>query len=455
MNIIGAFTVPHPPLIIPEVGRGRENIVSKTIDSYNKVGEEIANLKPDTIIISSPHAPYYRNGFYISGGDYLDGDMHEFGARDVSFTEEVDTEFVYELQNLCDKNNIPTAIDSNVLDHGTMVPLYFIRKHYPNCKIVVLGISDLPLIDHYKFGKQIQEVCNKLDKKFVYVASGDLSHKLQVDGPYGFIKEGPEYDEEVMYDLSQGLFNNLLEYKEAFLDKAAPCGHPSFCMMAGALDSYNVRPTFYSHEDKTGVGYGILSFYPIEYDSRRNFEERYLESHIVSKSKDPYIRLAQETIEAFLIDNRTLTVNDIKDKELLNDRAGVFVSIHEFDKLRGCIGTFMPTRSSIGEEIIRNAIAASTEDYRFEPIKASEVPYLDINVDILSIPEKIASYDELDPKKYGVIVSSGNKRGLLLPDLDGVDTVEEQVRIAKSKGNITDLEEIELQRFTVTRHKDN
>ena len=115
----------------------------------------------------------------------------------------------------------------------------------------------------------------------------------------------------------------------------------------------------------------------------------------------------------------------------------------------------MPTRSSIGEEIIRNAIAASTEDYRFEPIKASEIPYLDINVDILSIPEKIVSYSELDPKKYGVIVSSGNKRGLLLPDLDGVDTVEEQIRIAKNKGNIREDEEISLQRFTVTRHKEN
>jgi AmmeMemoRadiSam system protein A len=135
----------------------------------------------------------------------------------------------------------------------------------------------------------------------------------------------------------------------------------------------------------------------------------------------------------------------------MKDKAGVFVSIHKFGSLRGCIGTFLPTTDSIAEEIIQNAISASTKDPRFRPITKDELPYLEVNVDVLSKPVPTTK-EELDPKKYGVIVTQGYKRGLLLPDLDGVDTIDEQISIAKQKAGIT-TGEIELQRFEVIRHK--
>ena len=134
------------------------------------------------------------------------------------------------------------------------------------------------------------------------------------------------------------------------------------------------------------------------------------------------------------------------------DRAGVFVSIHKDGKLRGCIGTFLPTRTCIAEEIIQNAVSAATRDPRFDPVTADELEWLEINVDVLSAPERIRGPEELDVKKYGVIVSSGSRRGLLLPDLDGVDTVEEQVDIARKKGGIRENEPVTLERFEVVRH---
>ena len=134
-------------------------------------------------------------------------------------------------------------------------------------------------------------------------------------------------------------------------------------------------------------------------------------------------------------------------------KAGAFVSIHENGSLRGCIGTIMPTRDSLAEEIIENAISASTKDPRFDPIRPDELKYLEINVDVLGAPEDIESKDQLDVKRYGVIVTSMGRRGLLLPDLEGVDTVEQQISIAKRKAGIGEDEPVKLQRFEVIRHR--
>ena len=138
---------------------------------------------------------------------------------------------------------------------------------------------------------------------------------------------------------------------------------------------------------------------------------------------------------------------------MIRTRAGAFVSIHKHGRLRGCIGTIYPTTENVALEIIRNAISASTQDPRFDPITADELKWLEINVDVLGEPERIASMDELDVKRYGVIVSYGQKRGLLLPDLDGVYTPEQQVSIAMQKGGIREDEPYSLERFEVVRHR--
>ena len=442
MAIIASFIVPHPPLIVPEVGKGGEKQIEITSKSYHIIAREIADLNPDTIIISSPHAPFYSDAFFLSNVSSMKGDFSRFLAKDVSFSESIDLELVSKIQECASKRSlVTTENDYSILDHGTMVPLYFIRKYLPDCKIVVVGLSTMPLTVHYQMGLAIQEAVNLCNRRVVYVASGDLSHKLQTYGPYGFVKEGPIYDKRVMEDCSSGSFDKLLEYDEDFLDTVAECGHPSFCMMAGALDGIAVRSKFYSHEDVTGVGYGICSYYPVGKDSNRCFLE------------DPYVSLAKTTISEYICNQSIPSIDIVSDQDMLSKKAGVFVSIHKFGALRGCIGTFLPVRSSIAEEIIYNAIAASTRDPRFQPITEDELKDLEIHVDVLTPPEDISSPLELDPKKYGVIVTKDSRRGLLLPDLEGVDTVEEQIAIAKSKANILPNEEVLLKRFEVVRHK--
>ena len=458
MSIVGAFMVPHPPLAVHEVGRGREDKISLTIHSYLEVARQISKLKPDTIIISSPHTILYSDYFHLSSDEIIHGDFSNFGAGDVSFTEKVDIELVREISDIAKDRNFPTGIidDEQLLDHGSMVPLYFIRKFYKDFKVVIVGLSGLPFSNHYEIGQIIKEAVEKLNRRVVYVASGDLSHKLQTYGPYGFVSEGPIYDEKIMKIMEDADFLKVLEFDPVIRERASECGHRSFIMMAGALDGEELKVEKLSHEDITGVGYGICTYYPIGENSNRFFLKQYLENiqnELSKKGEDSYIALARETIEEYLKNGKKISVPDDLPKEMIEKRAGVFVSIHKEHELRGCIGTILPVTGNIAEEIIQNAISAATRDPRFSPIDVEELPYLEISVDVLNPPEDISSMDELDVKKYGVIVSSGMKRGLLLPNLEGVDTIEEQVRIAKRKGNITDYEEVTLQRFEVVRHE--
>ena len=447
MSILASFMVPHPPLILKEVGKGREKQIEKTIDSYQQIAEDISLINPDTIIISSPHTTYYSDCFYVSGSTNVRGSFANFGAPEVTYNEEIDQELVNEIDNISQKKGFPIKVEKNdILDHGTMVPLYFIRKKLPKTKIVIVGLSTLPLITNYQFGTIIREAVDNIERKVVFVASGDLSHKLQEYGPYGFIKEGPIYDKKIMETMSSKKFNELLEYDEDFLEKASECGHRSFTIMAGAFDGYEVEAKEYSHEDITGVGYGICSFYPKRKDNNRLFKNKYL------SSTDECVNLAKKTLTSYIKNQEIIKVPSDISSYLLENKSGAFVSIHKYGELRGCIGTILPTRESLAEEIIYNAISASTRDYRFSPITEEEIEDLEINVDILSKPEDISSKEMLNPKEYGVIVNQGYKRGLLLPDLEGIDDIDQQISIAKMKAGITDGE-YKLQRFRVIRHK--
>ena len=542
MGILAGIMVPHPPMIVPEVGRGSEKKITETTAAYEKAAKLIGELKPEVMVILSPHSITYSDYFHISPGEEARGDFGRFGAPEISFREQYDTELAVVIEGLAEKEHFPAGTMGQrdaLLDHGTMVPLYFLRKYYSGGKILRIGLSGLPLTEHYHFGMLIRSAIEALGRRAVVVASGDLSHKLQDYGPYGFDPAGPVYDRRIMEDAGRGDFGAFFDYDEAFLSGAAECGHRSFVIMAGILDGLQVEAEALSHQDVTGVGYGVCTFQVhgtapdvpgagnTQAPSSGNMESsplhedrRFLKIYEARKRKeyaeklldaDPYVVLARETIrrhleglpapsdpeklirdfgeilrsevggedESFLLEGQvggeehspsenqsgennapsedllSAKLNQLRDSlEILNrEMAGVFVSIHENGELRGCIGTILPTTKSIYEEILQNAVSASSKDPRFSPIRPGEFPYLEVHVDVLFAPEPISSAAELDVKKYGVIVSSRGRRGLLLPDLEGVDTVADQIAIARQKAGIGPEESISLQRFTVTRHQ--
>lgn len=458
--ITGAFMVPHPPLIVPEIGRGEEKKIQNTIDAYHEVGRRVSRLKPETIVLLSPHQVMYADYFHISPGKKAKGDFRQFGAGQVKTEVDYDTEFVENLCKLADAGDLPAGTLGERdprLDHGTMVPLYFVNKYWKDYRLVRIGLSGLPLTDHYELGRRIRETAEVLDRSVVLIASGDLSHRLKADGPYGYKEEGPEYDSRIMHVMGQGNFEELLEFSEDFCEKAGECGHRAFTIMAGALDRTKVDVQRLSYEGPFGVGYGICTYITQGKDLKRNFKDQFEEKERERLQKqrsqeDDFVQLARKTIEDYVRTGKKIRMPEGLPQEMLGRRAGVFVSIKKEGRLRGCIGTIQAVRPSIAEEIIENAVSAAVRDPRFSPIKPEELDKLTISVDVLGDTEKIDSPDKLDVKRYGVVVTKGYKRGLLLPNLEGVDTVEEQIAIAKQKAGIGEHEKAELERFEVVRH---
>lgn len=449
MALVGGFVVPHPPLIIPQIGKGQERKIQATIDAYHAAGRMIADLMPDTVVIVTPHSVAYSDYIHISPGGTARGDFGMFGSPQVQISAAYDQEFTSWLERLSEHRGIPAGTDGerdSRLDHGSMIPMYFINKYCQDFKVVRVSISGLPLVTHFRFGGLIAEAAEETGKRVVVVASGDLSHKLIEDGPYGFAEEGPVFDQKVTEAMRAGNLKQLLDLSETFCSAAAECGLRSVVVLAGALEGRTIKPELLSYEGPFGVGYAVAAF------SIQCAGQRRDGSSAESGGEDEYVKLARMSLEYYVRNRRLLSRPDWIKDELLTMRAGVFVSLHIGDELRGCIGTIAPTAPCVADEIIRNAVSAGMEDPRFPPVKQEELPYLSYKVDVLGEPEPVQSKEQLDPKRYGVIVSSGYRRGLLLPDLDGVDTVEEQLRIACLKAGISPSEPYQISRFEVVRH---
>lgn len=432
--ILGAVMVPHPPIIIPDVGKGEEKAVQETIDCYHIAARQVAAWNPDVLVILSPHAEFYRDWFQVTPAGKIEGDFGRFRAPNVSFRETIDGQLVEEIDRLCKKLKFPAGSDypdQTELDHGTMVPLYFIEQYMEPVPIVRIGLSGMSLQKHVEFGEILEKAIANTGRKAVIVASGDLAHYSKATGPYGYRPESEEYNQRIMDVMGSGKFEQLTDFSNRLCNQAGECGHRSFTVLSGILKKYSFVPKRLSFEDTFGVAYGICTY----------------------ACHDPYVQLARDTIERYVKGEKIPEYNGPEDLKLY--QAGAFVSIHKHHALRGCIGTFLPTKSSVAAEVISNAIAASSRDPRFYPVTERELPDLEISVDVLSEPEPIQDKSELDIKKYGIIVSdSYGRRGLLLPDLEGVESVDHQISIAMSKAGIMDEDDIEIERFTVIRHED-
>jgi len=462
MGILSCYLMPHPAIMIEEVGGKETQKVTSSVKAADTVASELKQLSPDTIVIISPHGPVFYDALCIY--DFpLKGSLADFGAPQIKMEFIRDDDLKNEILKRAEEKDIPAVTSTNAnfsgfrekLDHGVTVPLYFITKHFTKFKLLPIAFAMLPYEDLYAFGKLIRESAEALDKKVVVIASGDLSHRLIPGAPAGYDPNGKIFDDKLVEILRAFDIKALQAIKPALIERAGECGLRSIWTMAGTLDGYKVEPQILSYEGPFGVGYCIARFKP-EGSSESLLQKLYQKRRDVidcrRRQEDPYIKLARYTLETYVKEGKIPKLPDDLPEEMITSRAGVFVSIKKHGQLRGCIGTFLPTRESIAEEIQRNAIAAGYEDPRFYPVGSDELADLEYSVDILTKPEPIDSIDMLDPKKYGVIVRKGFRSGLLLPDLEGVDTVDEQLRIVLAKAGIEPDEKYQMERFEVIRH---
>ncbi|MGI6591303.1 MAG: class III extradiol dioxygenase subunit B-like domain-containing protein [Eggerthellaceae bacterium] len=263
MGVIAGFAVPHPPLIIPAVGRGEEKKIQETIDAYYTVARRIRDLKPEVIILSSPHAPLFRDAFHISVDDRFSGSMKDFYAPQEKVSVPGDVELAKAIIEAAEAANIPAGPYGGrriPLDHASFIPLWFLQQVGFSAPIVHMGFSGFPFAVHYRLGRIIDATADRLGRRAVWVASGDLSHKQKADGPYGLVPEGPEFDRQICDIFRRGALDEMADFDEDFTDKAAECGLRSFMLMAGALQGKRYQSELLSHSAVFGVGYGVASF---------------------------------------------------------------------------------------------------------------------------------------------------------------------------------------------------
>lgn len=464
--IKGAYLMPHPPVIIPEIGKGSEEACSDLIEGLNKIADRIQELEPETIIVITPHGPVFSDGIAIGYDQVLKGDLGLFGYNQLECKKMNDVELVdkiiYESGRInipCLKLNDENASYFNIsktLDHGVIVPLHFVDKAYRAYKLIHITYGLFASHKLYEFGRVIQKVIDEAGKHVVIIASGDMSHALKEDGPYNYHPSGAVFDEKIREILENKDVLSAMFFDDILQKEAAECGKRSIDIMLGTLDGYDYDAKVYGYSGPFGVGYLAMGFEDLVPSNKRLYTERiekkYQEEQSSKLSKEShFVKLARRAIEQYL-GLRDDIMFDTLPAEMFEARSGTFVSLKMHGALRGCIGTIGPTQDNVALEIVANAVKAGFEDPRFPALEKEELEDLEISVDVLLEPEKIDSKNMLDVNKYGVIVTSGYKRGLLLPNLEGVDTVADQVKIAMQKGSIDENDDYELERFEVIRY---
>ncbi len=319
-------------------------------------------------------------------------------------------------------------------EHAVEIQLPFLQYLKPDVKIVPIILSLAPAATYREIGRDIARTLSESGRQALVLASGDMTH-------YEPDATAREKDFKAV--------EAIVALDDEELDRRYHELHITMCAFGPAMVLISVAKEL-----------GAAAGEPVKYQTSgdatgdRDAVVGYAGIIIPRSPTDPLVSLARATVETLVKEGRRIDAPEDPSPEL-KDRAGVFVSIHKKDgSLRGCIGTFEPQQPDIAWEIITNAVSSATHDPRFHPVTEKELPDLEYSVDVLTSPVPVDDMSTLDPKKYGLIVEAGWRRGLLLPDLDGVDTVEQQISICRQKAGIRPDEPISLYKFEVVRHKE-
>ncbi|HEV8203026.1 MAG TPA: AmmeMemoRadiSam system protein A [Pyrinomonadaceae bacterium] len=428
---------PHPPIMVPEVGRESIANVVDSIEAMAELSRRVIDSGAETVILISPHAPLEIDSFVAYEGPEVTADFSNFSAPEIHFTAPVDEHLLSAIRKAAGSQNYKvTALREQDLDHGTAVPLYFLQRNGFQGRVVTLGYSFLSNDDHLRFGSCIRKAVEEVGRRVAFIASGDLSHRLKPHAPAGYNPNAHEFDDQVVDALRSNVPQRIVDIDYSLRKLAGECGYRSMLVAIGASSDLPLACEVLSYEAPFGVGYLVAQLIN--------------QAKLAAESTLPEI--ARDAVETFIRSGNILTPPE-STTGLLSSPAPCFVCLKTLDgELRGCIGTIEPARETLAEEIVANAISAAINDPRFDPVKTAELSNLRYSVDVL-FPAEPAEMKDLDPAVFGVIVEdeAGSRRGLLLPDIPGIDNAEQQVEIAARKAGIARDERIRLWRFKVER----
>lgn len=260
MSLVFSAIVPHPPLLIPTIGKDAIKKMKKTKAAMEKLEEDLYISKPDTILIISPHGTLFPDVFTINVMPEYETDFREFGDLATKIKLKGDMALATRVNHACrDIDCHTTMISESNLDHGTAVPLYYLTPHLPNIKILPIGFSNLDWKKHTEFGHFIKDQIMNYDKRVAVIASGDLAHTLTSDAPAGFNSAGAEFDKKIQELLANGNTAGMLQLDSTKVTAAAECGLRSILILMGILKGINYSYKSYSYESPFGVGYLVAN----------------------------------------------------------------------------------------------------------------------------------------------------------------------------------------------------
>ena len=454
---------PHPPILVPAVGGRDARTAHDTLDALATARAALDTFGPETIVLMSPHAPAAADTLLIDGSARFVGTLSQFGDP-TTYAWEGDPEFAAALLRELEEMGLPVVersddarLRAGWLDHGTIVPLSFLDPSRTR-RLVILSLSFLPLPVNRDLGRAVRATAELTGRRIAFVASGDCSHRLTPDAPAGYSPDGAEFDSWLHDTIARGALSELASVDEDLEEAAGECGLRSFIAVGGFAGPDPIPTRVLAYEGPWGVGYltalvgdGAVAALPDDGPGAWPGTSSGVKGGMPGSAESEIVALARRTIESYIRAPHSHVASTPLSGSEYPARAGTFVSLHRNGELRGCIGTIAPPAPTLAEEVAHNAIEAALHDPRFPPLSEAELADLDIKVDVLHAPESCTLAD-LDPAKYGVIVSEGWRRGLLLPDLDGVDDVATQVSVAMRKAGIAPSERCALERFNVDRY---
>ncbi len=406
--------------------------------------------KQDVIGLVSPHAGYIYSGpvagAVISRIKFKDtfiiiGPNHSGKGKPLSIMTqgkwktplgEVEIDSELGKQILATSTHLQEDDIAHQYEHSIEVQIPFLQYFKSDFRIVpiILGYAGG---DTYKeIGREIAKAVRELNREVVIIASSDMTHYE----PQESAQKKDTQAINAILDLDE---DELLRRVEEL--NISMCGYAPTTSLISAAKELGAKSAelvkYQTSGDTTGDYSAVVGYAGIIISA--------VEMH-------PLVKLAKNTVETYVEEGKVPPPPDELTPEM-KEKAGVFVSLHKSGELRGCIGTFEPAAKNVAEEIIQNAISSSTRDPRFPPVTPDELGQLEYSVDVLTTPKPVKDKSRLDPKKYGVIVQCGFRRGLLLPDLEGVDTVDYQIDICCQKAGIAPDEPVNLYRFEVKRYK--
>jgi len=425
-GVVAGALVAHPPILLPEVGDGAAAQVAATVAAMRRLDVTLASHPADLIVMCSPHSPAAAVALPVRAGQRAAGSLARFRAPEVKVTIELDAPAASRLVDAARASGFPMAwSEDEPLDHGVVVPLHFLERTRAGKPFLLLGLAGWDLEGFLRFGRWLHT--HLRGRSVIFVASGDLSHRLTPGAPAGYRPEGQVFDRLVIDSLSTNTWEDIEHLDPVFADEAGECGLRPLAILLGAAQAAGIPSTVLHYEGPFGVGYPVVQFAPPAPGHSARV-------------------LAREAIRLYL------TTGDILEPPepaapALGKASAVFVTLKRDGEPRGCVGTTFPTQATAAQELIWSAIGAATRDPRFDPVTILELTELEIRVQLLDPPQQVDGPDDLDPSRYGLIVRSGDRQGLLLPGLDGLRTPEEQIAAACEKAGISRYGALELLRF--------